>query len=62
MKIISLTTLAIAVLLIATPAFALGGCADSPENPTVVLAGLAGGVFGVRSLRAYLRARKGREC
>lgn len=60
MKMICLTTLAIAALLIAKPALALGGCADSPENPTVILAGLAGGVYGARSLRTYLRARKGR--
>ena len=60
MKMICLTTLAIAAFLIAKPAFALGGCADSPENPTVILAGLAGGVYGARSLRTYLRTRKGR--
>ena len=60
MKMICFATLAIAALMIAKPAFALGGCADSPENPTVILAGLAGGVYGARSLRTYLRARKGR--
>ena len=60
MKKFSLMTLMIAVLFTATPAFALGGCADSPENPTLLLAGLAGGVYGARSLRTYLRARKGR--
>lgn len=60
MKIFCFATLTIAALLIAKPAFALGGCSDSPENPTVVLAGLAGGVYGVRYLRTYLRTRKGR--
>ena len=49
-----------AAALVASPAFALGGCIDSPENPTLVLAGLAGGVYGVRSLRTYLGARKNR--
>lgn len=60
MKTFSLMTLAIAIVLVATPAFALGGCADSPENPTLLLAGLAGGVYGARTLRTHLRARKGR--
>ena len=59
MKMLSLMTLAISVLLVATPAFALGGCADSPENPTLILAALAGGVYGARTLRIHLRARKG---
>jgi XrtJ-associated TM-motif-TM protein len=35
------------------------GCVDSPENPTLVLAGLAGGVFAVSVLRTRLRARRG---
>ena len=60
MKMFSLMTLAIAVLLVTTPAFALGGCADSPENPTLILAGLAGGVYAARTLRTHLRTRKGR--
>ena len=59
MKKLSLLTLAIAALLVSRPAFALGGCADSPENPTLLLAGLAGGVYGARYLRTYMRARKG---
>lgn len=49
-----------ACLVVAAPAYALGGCTNSPENPTLVLAGLAGGVYGFRSLRTYYRARKGR--
>ncbi len=60
MKMIYLTACAIAVVLIAKPAFALGGCADSPENPTVILAGLAGGIYGARYLRTHIRSRKGR--
>ena len=32
-------------LIVALPARAQSGCEDSPENPTLVLAGLAGSVF-----------------
>ncbi len=60
MKKISLLAVMATVAMVATPAFALGGCTNSPENPTLVLAGLAGGVYGLRSLRAYLSARKSR--
>jgi XrtJ-associated TM-motif-TM protein len=35
-----------------------GGCDDSPENPTVILAGLAGGVFAINALRLRLRSRR----
>ncbi len=56
-KTLLLTTLAI-VLLVALPAFAQGGCEDSPENPTLVLAGLAGGAYFISSLRTRLRARR----
>ncbi len=59
MKKIFLLAVTASVLLVASPAFALGGCTNSPENPTLVLAGLAGGVYGLRSLRTYLSARKG---
>ena len=45
-------------LIVALPARAQSGCEDSPENPTLVLAGLAGGVFAVSSLRTRLRARR----
>ena len=60
MKMLSRMTVLASAVLIATPAFALGGCTNSPENPTLILAGLAGGVYGVRSLRTYMRARRGR--
>ncbi len=63
MKKIYLLALLASVVLVSTPAFALnhgGGCGDSPENPTLILAGLAGGVFGLRSLRTRLSARKSR--
>ena len=35
-----------------------GGCEDSPENPTLILAGLAGGAFAINTLRLRLRARR----
>jgi len=35
-----------------------GGCEDSPENPTLILAGLAGGAFAINSLRLRLRSRR----
>jgi len=38
-----------------------GGCVDSPENPTLLLAGLAAGGFAVSSLRNRYRARKAAE-
>jgi XrtJ-associated TM-motif-TM protein len=45
-------------LLVGVPARAQGGCDDSPENPTLILAGLAGGAFAISSLRNSLRARR----
>lgn len=44
--------------MIAVPAHAQGGCDDTPENPTVILAGLASGVFAVSSMRTRIRARR----
>ncbi len=35
-----------------------GGCEESPENPTLILAGLAGGAFAINSMRLRLRARR----
>ena len=60
MKKLSLWAVFASAVMVAAPAYALGGCHDSPENPTLLLAGLAGGVYGFRSLRIYMRARKGR--
>jgi XrtJ-associated TM-motif-TM protein len=60
MKKLSLLAVFASAVMVAAPAYALGGCTNSPENPTLVLAGLAGGVYGLRSLRTYVRARKGR--
>ncbi|MGC9198424.1 MAG: PExPT-CTERM protein [Acidobacteriaceae bacterium] len=56
-KTLLLTTLVFA-LMVAIPAHALGGCEDSPENPTLVLAGLAGGAYFISSLRRSMRARR----
>lgn len=48
----------IVLLLVAAPLHAQSGCADSPENPTVVLAlvGSAGALFS--TIRARVRARR----
>lgn len=55
----AILSLALAIpLILALPAHAQSGCEDSPENPTLVLAGLAGGVFAVSSLRTRLSARR----
>ena len=35
-----------------------GVCEDSPENPTLVLAGLAGGAYAISAVRTRLRARR----
>jgi XrtJ-associated TM-motif-TM protein len=56
-KTFLLTALAFA-LIAAIPARAQGGCEDSPENPTLILAGLAGGAYAISSLRIRMRARR----
>jgi XrtJ-associated TM-motif-TM protein len=50
-------TLALVFALMAKPARAQGVCDDSPENPTIILAGLAGGAYAVSSLRNRVRVR-----
>jgi XrtJ-associated TM-motif-TM protein len=45
-------------LIAAVPARAQGGCDDTPENPTLILAGLASGVFAVSSVRTRILARR----
>jgi len=35
-----------------------GACEDSPENPTLVLAGLASGAFAISAIRTRIRARR----
>jgi XrtJ-associated TM-motif-TM protein len=59
MKKISLlsASLALVLALVAVPARAQSGCDDSPENPTIILAGLAGGAYAVTNLRQRMRAR-----
>jgi XrtJ-associated TM-motif-TM protein len=49
------------VMAMGVPAHAQSGCEDSPENPTLILAGLAGGAFAVSHVRMRLRARAGRK-
>lgn len=50
--------LALALTVALPVARAQTGCDDSPENPTLILAGLAGGAFAVSSLRTRISARR----
>ncbi len=59
-KAILFASLAFA-LVVALPARAQGGCDDTPENPTLILAGLSGGAFAISSLRTRMRARRKTE-
>jgi XrtJ-associated TM-motif-TM protein len=45
-------------LVVALPARAQEGCVDTPENPTLILAGLSGGAFAISAMRTRLRARR----
>jgi XrtJ-associated TM-motif-TM protein len=56
-KALLFTALAFAMIA-AKPAHAQGGCDDTPENPTLILGGLASGVFAVSSLRSRYLARR----
>jgi XrtJ-associated TM-motif-TM protein len=56
-KTFLLTALAFAMIA-AVPAHAQGECTDSPENPTLILAGLAGGAYAISNLRTRIQARK----
>ena len=47
-----------AAVVLVVPAHAQFGCTNSPENPTLILAGLAGGAYAVSSLRTRISARK----
>jgi XrtJ-associated TM-motif-TM protein len=58
MKKTFLLTALVLALAFAVPARAQGGCDDTPENPTLILAGLASGVFAVSNVRTRLRARR----
>jgi XrtJ-associated TM-motif-TM protein len=57
MKLRYLAAGAVLMILVAAPAMAQGGCVDSPENPTALLAvvGSAGGAFVM--LRNRLRRK-----
>jgi XrtJ-associated TM-motif-TM protein len=56
-KTLLLTALAFA-MIVAIPAHAQGGCDDTPENPTLILAGLASGAFALTSVRRKISARR----
>jgi XrtJ-associated TM-motif-TM protein len=58
-KYLLLTCFTFALLIVAVPAHAQGGCDDSPENPTLILAGLASGAYGIAAVRTRIRARRG---
>ena len=63
-KIRTLTLVSLSLLLVAAPAFAdggLGGCADSPENPSLILGLLGGAAAGLPWLRARLSQRLSRR-
>ena len=47
-----------AVLLSALPVYAQGGCVNSPENPTVVLALVGSAGAFLASARARMKARR----
>jgi XrtJ-associated TM-motif-TM protein len=56
-KTFLLTALAFA-LIAAIPARAQDACDDSPENPTLILAGLAGGAYAISSVRTRIRVNR----
>ena len=61
LKKILLFAALLSAAVVARPALAqhsADGCGDSPENPTVILAGLASGAYGLSALRTRLRARR----
>ena len=51
-------TLALALVAARSAHAQVAGCADTPENPTLILAGLSGGAYAVSALRTRLRARR----
>ena len=57
-KLLLMTSLVFALAAAAPARAQAGGCNDTPENPTLVLAGLASGVFAVSNVRTRLRARR----
>ncbi len=62
-KLFSFSLVVVAVMFFLSSSVAMaqgtfGGCQDSPENPTLVLAGLASGAFAVSQVRNRMRARR----
>ena len=59
MKKSSLLLFGLAIMLtVSLPAFAQGGCVNSPENPTVVLALVGSAGAFVAAARARIKARR----
>ena len=58
MKKSTLLFAGMAVMLAALPVYAQGGCVNSPENPTVVLALVGSAGAFVASARARFKARR----
>jgi XrtJ-associated TM-motif-TM protein len=59
MKKFSILLTGLAVMLaVALPVYAQGGCVNSPENPTVVLALVGSAGAFVASARARFKARR----
>lgn len=59
--LIAATTVIGMSLALARSAFASGGCVDSPENPTLLLALLGAGAAGLAWWRGRRRARSARR-
>jgi XrtJ-associated TM-motif-TM protein len=58
MKLFYVAMVGVALIAVASPALGPGGCIDSPENPTLILA-LVGSASGAMvALRARLRRNK----
>ena len=57
-KAVFFAVLVLALSTVAPLHAQFGGCVDSPETPTLILAGLASGAFAVSSLRTRMRARR----
>ena len=58
MKKSTLLLIGSVVLLSALPVYAQGGCVNSPENPTVVLALVGSAGAFLASARARMKARR----
>jgi XrtJ-associated TM-motif-TM protein len=61
MKKSALFFLGLTLLFVAHPLFASDGCAESPENPTAVLAMVGSAGAFLASARARIRARRRSE-